>query len=205
MTISVCITAYDKDIYLLDRCLHYIKKQTLTPNQIILLASNINYWSGDIITDIFISNKLMSAGEARNQLLKISSSDIVCFCDIDDEVHPQKCEIVKHVFSKTGCCALVHDYEFGHNEFETIDTHQVKTYRITDADNNPNSTNLTCPISDGKIAHGPISVNREFILRNHLYYPNMSYGEDGMFCRNILRTDMSKILYTDSKLINYIS
>lgn len=203
MTISLCVTAYDQDINLLNQCLYYINRQTVKPDQIILLASNIQHWVGSINIDTFISTRLMSSGEARNKLLKMSSSDIVCFCDIDDEIHPQKCEIIKHIFSTTRCNALVHDYEFGHKTFDFIDIDQIATYPIIDIDHNPGSTNLKCPIN-GKIAHGPISIDREFILANNLSYPDTSYGEDGIFCRNILYTKFSKILYTNTNLINYI-
>lgn len=201
MSVSFCITAYDKDISYLDKCLSFIKQQTVSPNEVILLASNIKYWNNSIDINTVFYTDLLSAGSARNKLIDISSSDIICFCDIDDEIHPKKCEIVKKLFGDYDMNALVHSYHINYHAFDYIDTQNLEIHKITGVDPNPLSVNLLCPVN-GDIAHGHISVKKKIL--NNIRYTNSSNGEDGIFCRQIFNLDANKMFYSPLKLINYI-
>jgi len=66
MKVSFCITACHKDIDCLDNCLSYINKQTVPPDEIILLASNIKHWNNSIKVSSIFYTELLSAGNARN-------------------------------------------------------------------------------------------------------------------------------------------
>lgn len=201
MSISFCITAYDKDIKHLNRCLSFINQQTIAPDETILLASNIKHWNNSIDINTIFYTDLLSAGDARNKLIDIASSDILCFCDIDDEIHPQKCEIVKKIFDNYDINGLVHNYNTGNQPFDFIDINKLEIHQITKVDPNPISTNLVCP-TDGHITHGHISVKKKIL--NNTRYINSSRGEDGIFCRDVFNIDHNKMFYSPLKLINYI-
>lgn len=205
MNISFCITAFDKDIHLLDKCLHFIDQQTITPEEILLLVSGVKKIPiSKKISNIFTFEERLSAGKARNYLLNKASCEIVCFCDIDDEIHPQKYEIVHKIFLNTNNIAMVHDYNIGHQEFSFINIqNNIDFFCITDNDPNPNSTNLLCP-TNGKITHGHISIRKNDILENKIRYQDKSHGEDGIFCRDILKSTNKNFVYCPLKLINYI-
>lgn len=206
MKITFAITSYSQDIHLLDRCLSYIDDQTNKPDEIILVASNLDYFNcKSLIDSAHLFKQKLSAGEARNKAIDISSSDIICFCDVDDELHPQKCEIIRSIFSNDQTIDMVvHDYNNGSCNFDYIFLSHINLIQITDIDPNPTSTNLMCPIS-GNITHGHCVIKKQTIVDNKIKYTNSSYGEDGLFCRSVLGINNSNVMYTPLKLINYIS
>lgn len=204
MTIGFCITACDKDIHLLDRCLYFINQQTHQPDEIILIVSGTKIVDTIFNIKILSHDHRISSGEARNKLIQNSKSDVLCMCDIDDEIHPQKCETINQIFVDTNVAAMVHDYNIGHTKFNFFDLEKdLKTFEIENIDPNPNSTNILCPIN-GDITHGHITINKKLIVDNNLSYPDSSIGEDGIFCRKILALHNSKFLFCPLKLINYI-
>lgn len=201
MTICFAITAYDKDLHYIDRCSTFIERQSVRPNETIAFVSGVSSANKPPTIDkMFLSSKRASAGKARNECIKNSSSDIICFCDVDDEIHPQKCEIIKKVFSENEKVdAIVHDYNFGRQEFKPIEISNIVLHKIAGID----KTCLLCPI-DGKIAHGPICVRRSAIQNYKLEYEDLSYAEDGLFCQRLFQANSDGLFFLPYELINYM-
>lgn len=203
MKITFGITGYDVDVNLLHKCLSCVKKQTIKPDRIIVVVSGIpNQYDFLNYNDLMIVDYRLSAGNARNQIMDMCEEEILCFCDIDDEIHPQKCEVIKYIFEQHKPNMVLHNYNKGYNEFFPIDIDKLEVFPITKP--NKHGVNLACPI-DKDMCHGPIAINLHKIKEHNLRYPDISLGEDGVFCRSVLTNiSPSNILYCPEKLINYI-
>ena len=127
---------------------------------------------------------------------------MVCFCDVDDAIHPQKCEYLKKVFKDSNVSALVHNYHrpksFGGWEELNFEYKSIqKVERI----------NLTCSNirtkNDEDVAHGPISC-RTNIFKEITYNEKMQPGEDGTFCQDIVLHPEHHLYYTPQKLMVYL-
>jgi glycosyltransferase involved in cell wall biosynthesis len=203
--INFGITSYSVDAHHIHRCLSSIKNQTVRPDRIFIVVSDISSPYVDILRgpDLMIFANRLSAGNARNELIKECKEGILCFCDIDDEVHPQKCEIVKHIFNNFSVDMMIHSYNSGSQKFNNIDMEKITVHKITKKARY-NSTNLQCPLEEN-MCHGPISIKLDTIKKSNLWYKDSSSGEDGLFCRSILtKVPDASIMYCPEKLINYI-
>lgn len=224
MKVTFCVTCYDGDVHLLQgRLLSICSEQTVQPDEILVITSGTG--SGPIPWDenkpslaikSFEQRKL--PGGARNQGGKFATGDVVCFCDVDDPIHPQKCEIVKKIFENNpNVDALIHAYKFNSQEFEPYDSSNIEIEQITEVDPrwekeqnyvfDPQSkglprTNIVVP-SGNPAHHGHLSCKKE-IFDTLKYREEMWVGEDGDFCQSIVKSQY-KLFYTPLVLINYIT
>jgi hypothetical protein len=141
----------------------------------------------------------MSAGAARNKGGELATGDVVCFCDADDPIHPQKCEVIKRVFDNKDVDALLHNYNTSNVKFEEIDTQHIELEKVAGCDHPPSKNVYTD--SDKPIAHGPISIRKE--VTSEITYGDSSCGEDALFCQSILKSPKYSLYYTPLCLINY--
>jgi glycosyltransferase involved in cell wall biosynthesis len=226
MNVSFCVTCYDGDVHLLhDRLISIYDEQTVTPDEVLVITSGVS--SGPIVWDSSRPNltiktfeKRMLPGGARNQGGRLAKGDVVCFCDVDDPIHPQKCEIVKRVFDNRNVDALVHNYNLGQSVFckygprgpryqyygeEFImvsDLDQIPIEKVITT-SPPPSTNVEAP-SKSPVTHGHMSARKE-LLADISYREDMSLGEDGDFCQSIVKSNKFDLYYTPLVLINYIT
>ena len=201
-SVSFCVTCYDGDFHLLGQCLHYIAHQTIAPDEVLIIASGLKKKSeGRSSTKVYTFENRMSAGAARNKGGELATSEVVCFCDVDDPIHPQKCEVIKRVFDNTSVDALLHNYNTNSVKFEEVGIQQIALEKIVGCDSPP-STNVQNE-SGRPIAHGPISIRKE--IANEIFYGDSSFGEDGLFCQSIFKSDKFGLYYTPLTLINYIT
>ena len=224
MKVSFCVTCYDGDVHLLrDRLLCIYSEQTVQPDEVLVIASGVD--SEPIVGDANKPNltiktfeQRMLPGGARNQGGKFATGDIVCFCDVDDPIHPQKCEIVKKIFEDNAeVDALVHNYKFNSTEFENYNPSEITIEEVTEVDErwekeqnyvfNPHKEiPKTCVItpSKGDVHHGHLSCTKE-IFNDLKYREEMWLGEDGDFCQSIVNSPKYSMYYTPLILINYIT
>tara|TARA_B100000929_G_scaffold278449_1_gene254707 strand:- start:18 stop:692 length:675 start_codon:yes stop_codon:yes gene_type:complete len=224
MKVSFCITCYDRDIHLLGEALSYVKNQTVKPDETLIIASGIKslgYNDPDVFNEflktliarynleksdpirIFTLNDRMLPGGARNVGGELATGDVVCFCDVDDPIHPQKCEIVKRVFDNKNVDALIHNYNLGQEEFIMVsDLDQIPIEKVTTIDSPP-STNIEVP-SKLPATQGHMSARKK-VLSDIKYKEDIVLGEDGMFCQSIVKSSKYSLYYTPLILINYIT
>ena len=223
MKVTFCVTCYDGDVHLLqDRLLSIYAGQTVQPDEVLVITSGTG--SGPIMWDGHKPNLTIKSfeqrklpGGARNQGGKFAKGDVVCFCDVDDPIHPQKCEIVKKIFEDNpNVDALIHAYEFNSHEFETYDSNNIEIEQITEVDPrwekeqnyvfDPHKSlplaNIIVP-SGNPAHHGHLSCKKE-IFNTLKYREEMWIGEDGDFCQSIVKSQY-KLFYTPLVLINYIT
>lgn len=211
MSLSLCITCYDLDFYLLNSLLEEFKKQTAAPDEIIISSSGVNgqfleRYKNLQIHDKNIPIKITNRKErqvqsvARNAGASICESDYIMFFDVDDIPHPQKIEFCKHYIQ--GHDFLLHNYQINNPKFETIKSLNIDTYhnfRI-----NPHCTNLMID-HNFAICHGHLTVKSKIF--QSLKYQQLSFsgkeiGEDGKFCQDLVSNGYNGI-FLNIPLISY--
>ena len=125
-TLSLCITMYDLDKDLLPRVLESVSKQTVAPDEIVIVSSGLP--SGhlphtkypylvvagkNIPLHTVNSTQRVDSASARNIGLAAAHKDIVQFFDVDDYMHPHFLNIVKGIFSQTACDFVLPTYILG--------------------------------------------------------------------------------------------
>ena len=225
VSVSFCVTCYDGDFHLLGQCLHYIAHQTVAPDEVLIIASGLKKKSeGRSSTRVYTFENRMSAGAARNKGGELATSEVVCFCDVDDPIHPQKCEVIKRVFDDTNVDALLHNYNTNTVKFEEIDVEEIELEPVTRFDKRWEEKQKSIPpanygyycidgdlprtnveIDSGRPAtHGHMSARKE-VLSEIKYIENMRIGEDGELCQSIIKSGKFGLYYTPLTLINYIT
>jgi glycosyltransferase involved in cell wall biosynthesis len=160
---------------------------------------------------IFNSPQKRKPGWARNSGGKLCLKEVIMFIDVDDFIHPRKCEFMKKVFNENPeVDAVVHNYLDPGQQWEDINNFEL--YEVTQADPDPDPippgwfdiprTNVTCPVEGQRLHHGHMTCKTK-IFQDLCYDESMSLGEDGTFCRSILEHPDYKLFYTPQKLIIY--
>lgn len=118
-TISVIIPAY-KAALTIERALASVASQTLKPKQIIVVDDGSDDDTLKVaksfkkhvqnIEFIVIGQKNLGAGAARNQAIKLATSDWLAFLDADDEWLPEKLSISMDAILKYNLILVSHNY-----------------------------------------------------------------------------------------------
>ena len=210
MSISLCITSYNKDYSLVYGLLEEFQKQVSPPSEIIFYCSGItnvempkflSIRSYTIPIHTIYSSKRTNQATARNICAKIADSDYVMFFDVDDIPHPMKINITTDVLNKTQADFMLHNYHEineSSNLFEEIPSN-IDLYPLNEIDKN--STNVVC--GDHYIHHAHIAVKRSIFGKIN-FNESMEYyrKEDGKFCQDLITNGYSGV-YCPIKLVNY--
>lgn len=209
--ISLAITAYNKDYYLIYNLLKEFCKQTAPPSEIIFYCSGMSYVK-DIPENIIIADKNVPINTifnkkrtiqsvARNICAKTASSDIIIFFDVDDIPNPFKVEITDYIFRKNNIDFLLHNYN--NNDSNFIDIDRFNPILNFNLELNPHNTNLIC--ENFPIHHAHIAVKKEIFLKIQFNEEQKYYRkEDGKFCQDLL-IHKYRGCYCRYPLVNYIS
>lgn len=203
-TITLGITAYDKDIYLLNRLLSHIFAQTIKPNTIIVFCSGVDRISlpkSDVPISVIIQNSRCIQAVARNIIAKTNNNDMLMFFDIDDIPHPQKIESTIKLIDNYDF--LVHSYIASKNPnalFEHIPSvSNLITYNNLTIDTK--STNIC--YKDRPIHHSHITVKKH-VFNHVIFNEDLSFyrKEDGKFCQDLLNNGY-KGVFVDYPMVIY--
>lgn len=224
--VTFCITCCDKDVHLLDQCVSYIDNQTVKPEEVVIVCSGLkdesilllekvqelNFERKDTGYVVYNSPYRKLPGWARNIGGVISTGEVVVFCDVDDSIHPQKCQFIKGVFQNKEVSAIVGNYHLPGSfdgwkdlalQYEEITEVEPDPYPVPAGWFNIPRVNVMAP-SKKPIAHGHMSCRTELFTKNQVTYKeDMPLGEDGTFCRSILAHSDYRLFYTPQKLIIY--
>jgi glycosyltransferase involved in cell wall biosynthesis len=204
-TITLGITCWDKDIHYLPNLLNLIKKQTIQPDEIIVVANNIkNLTVGDEIKSFSVAER-KPVSWSRNKCAELATKDIVIFFDVDDIPHPQKIEITKNIFENTDADCLVHGFT---ENGPTTDVYNTFEYYLITELIIPQGY-LKSPTGSKDVHHGHLAIKRD-ITHRYKYNENLGFyergfqfwGEDSAYC-NQLFISGHNFYYTPHKLINY--
>tara|TARA_R110002020_G_scaffold81401_7_gene202303 strand:- start:708 stop:1358 length:651 start_codon:yes stop_codon:yes gene_type:complete len=210
-TLSLCITCYDGDYHLLNNLLNECKKQTVSPDEIVVSSSGLRednllkidslQINGVDVPVISVNSiERHSEGKARNDGALNSNMDIVQFFDVDDIPHPQRIEITRFVFEKTDCDALVHNYQTNNEKFKILPVDSNKIFECWwNPDNGLGGGQLrTTP--KYSIAHGPITIKKE--ISEKIKYSFDNRAADCKFAGQLMKNNY-KVFYYNDILMNY--
>jgi glycosyltransferase involved in cell wall biosynthesis len=215
MRIAVAIPCYKGHIQYLKRCLDSIEHQTVRPDEVVVSCSSctdedIPEFNYSFPLRIYTTIERKTAAENRNRAGQECSSDILCFFDVDDVMHPQRLEVIRHCFEDDSECGLVlHNYE------STIENKPWTVYENSTVHQNaliPNPKTfgvMTTPTAY-PIQHGHVSVSKdvfEMIQFSEDPLDDIESGhgkEDSKYCRKIVQWKMCNTAYCFNALSRYI-
>jgi glycosyltransferase involved in cell wall biosynthesis len=123
MKISVVIPCYDKHFLYLSKRMVELQTSTNKPDEVIISLNgckNIDHKKIELLENrckqiftnflIIKNEERVPRPEARNLTYDYITSDIICLCDADDRIHPQRIEITKYFFEKYNISHLLNSY-----------------------------------------------------------------------------------------------
>lgn len=194
-TTSIIVPCYYKHFKLIPELLTFYEKQTVLPDEVIicLTITKLGDITPEMINRVLKTSRPFSVkivyddgeypGKARNWACECSSGDLLICQDADDIPHPQRTEIIKHVFENYQADFLIHRWLPSGNEFAPYsneDTLSLATY--FDEYNN---------ISYDYIHNGNVAVTKEVFKA--IKWPGHYNGEDVEFNRNVFRNFEYKV------------
>jgi hypothetical protein len=207
LSVSVIIPCDIAHLPLLFPLLDYFQKQTTVfPSEIIISLSNTNNLHKEEIHTIEthswpFSVKVIShtgrktAGANRNIAAQYASGDILICQDADDLPHPQRVEIVKHMFQTYDIDHLFHAFISYYRSFVPYEIEQIRICRFSSIDEM-----FECyAINNYSITNGNVSFTREVI--KNICFPDSNAGEDVQFNRRVYTSYKSATIF--AKLLMY--
>ena len=201
MTISLCITSYDKDRHFIPRLLSELRNQTRWPDETILLCSGVEHiYNYDDVKTITIPQRIIQS-KARNTCANLAQGDIIVFFDVDDLPHCKKLEITEYIFKKYDPDFLLHNYR---NKQNLDLNRKIDISSLTIKHNlEPSKLNTNLICENYPIHHAHISVRREVFEKVSFNEDKKYYrSEDGVFCQDLIKTGY-KGIYTTEQLVQY--
>jgi glycosyltransferase involved in cell wall biosynthesis len=212
LTIGVAICCYKGHIRKLQRLFDSIDGQSKRPDQVIVSCSSsvqedIPYhpWVYSYPLEIIPIEKHQNAAQNRNFAASKLTTDIICFFDADDIMHPQRIEIIYDCFTKHNIKIFLHNTTLVHNMYDFVQPFEKYTsyyylkYALAKCE--WGATVLTEPLPDSQIANGHVSVTREVFdyikFKEEVEFQGkedtvfstdviMAYPNQTMYCHNIL-------------------
>jgi glycosyltransferase involved in cell wall biosynthesis len=168
MSVSVIIPCIPKHFCLLAPLLEAYQKQTVPPHEVIISLSQSNKvsleackalenrgWGFGVKILRHVGKK--SAGDNRNTASRCASGQILMYQDADDLPHPQRVEIVKHVFENYPIDHLLHFWVKSREELKPYSAEQVSPIHY--------SAYPAYSVEEGALHNGNVSVSRELFHR----------------------------------------
>tara|TARA_R110000824_G_scaffold325799_1_gene512689 strand:- start:1723 stop:2289 length:567 start_codon:yes stop_codon:yes gene_type:complete len=179
-----------------------VSRQTVKPDEVIVISTGFdwNQKMGKTKKLNYVLYNLPSrklAGWARNKGALISTGEVIVFCDVDDKIHPQKCEYMKRVFQNPEVSAVVTNY-YSPKDFDGWQDLNFEYEEILEHDN--------CLIAPNRadVCHGHLSCRTDIFLIDKIWYDeDKKRGQDTKFCNRICDHPDHKIFYTPQKLLVY--
>lgn len=212
--ISVIIPIYNCKYFYIDRCITSLKNQTLgfeNIEVILVVDSNILYSSKHLIESyvknyenvksIFLDQSF-SEGIAKNEGIKVATSDYVTFLNHEDYFVRDICEICYENIKKNEADIIVTNFIHLENSFFTYENSFEKSKKFLN-----NSSEF---MDIFLIPHftGTKTYKKEFLLKNNLFFKNYKEGDDLLFnyetlfnANGIILIDAPSIVF--SNLNNY--
>jgi glycosyltransferase involved in cell wall biosynthesis len=193
--ISLCITCWSKDVYMLPELLANVKQQTVQPDEIIVVGNDLKSITTEKNIITYAEPTRRSVSFSRNKAAELARGDILIYHDVDDTPHVQKIELIKKAFENDEVEAFVHGfligsiYPFKYSELKMV---KIKGLQFP-------KPYLKAPRQD--VSHGHLSIKKE-ILNDIKYDETITWGEDADFCKRLFLSGHN-IYYGDHKLINY--
>jgi glycosyltransferase involved in cell wall biosynthesis len=209
MRIGVAIPCYKYHIPSLKRCLDSIERQTYKPDEVIVSCSSsiptdIPTYNYSFPLRVIVRPERRNAAENRNLAATALTTDIVSFFDCDDEMHPQRIQILLDVFHETRPDISLHSFlerEETKQPFAQIQNPRVIPNRLRRAPSG-------CAILEGdyssRIHHSQATVSK-FVLSRIQFKEDIGHErrEDAVFCGDVLAMPGVQSVYIADPLSKY--
>ena len=209
MRIGVAIPCFDKHIPQCIKLLQSLQEQTRRPDMVAVSCSS--YTQNDFVIPacsfpikVLVTDQKQNAAINRNQAAAELDTDIICFFDADDEMHPQRLDIIGYAFESQKTDIFLHSYYQGNecnNPYHGFPINAMFFIR-----NALRRCISGCITFDNiqRITHGHVSVSREVF--HHIQFPEEqeSQGrEDCVFCYNVFAKPNIQSVYCPIALSKY--
>ena len=209
MRIGVAIPCYKYHIPSLKRCLDSIERQTYKPDEVIVACSSsmptdIPIYNYSFPLRILTRPERRNAAENRNAAADDLTTDIVTFFDCDDEMHPQRIQILLDVFHERRPDICLHSF------LEKEETTQPFTVisKSTMIENRLRRAPTGCAVVEGntsaRIHHSQATVSK-FVLGRIRFQEDIGHErrEDAVFCGDVLAMPGVQSVYISDPLSKY--
>ncbi len=181
--ISVIIPCYYKHIIYVQKLLDIYQQQTLLPDEIILVISDIQNLHSNILTKlketeykyqleiVEVRGKSL-AGKNRLIGTKIAKGKIIIFQDADDIPHPQRIEIIKYFFDKfPNIVHIAHQFCYYNNETK------YKLENISYQKLEKNIFSIPMIRKAENVTHGNIAIRKQIYSKLN-WFTSIQRGQD---------------------------
>jgi glycosyltransferase involved in cell wall biosynthesis len=205
--IGLAIPCFIKHI---DRCLELldsINTQTRLPDKVVVSCSsskpeNFPIREYKYNLQVITTEERKNSSENRNIAAKNLDTDIICFFDADDTMHPQRLEAIEKAFEEKADIVL-HSFftnDECHNPFPEITDFNIKKNVLTQCLSG-------CIKYDyiQRIHHGQVSVTKEVFNKIQFPEENMyQTREDCVFCYRVFSIPGIQSSYIPHPLSKYV-
>ena len=191
-TISMCIPCYPNDTKELNNLFESVRKLSIKPDEIIIGHSEMTQKQGqelekkysDLSVKVFTTEKKQYAAANRNMAAEHNNCDYISFMDADDEMTPNRFEILKNIIKKLKPKAILHSFYLNKKpkNIETNINEIVYGDKIFDI----LKKTKTPQITDYIVHHGHITVSKD-TFKNIKQNTTEKYrrGQDSKYVRDI--------------------
>ena len=214
MRIGVAIPCYEGHIAPLKKLLDSIALQTRLPDDVFIscsscVPSEFPYVSTDYPFPFRVLTHWTKQTVAQNRNIAgahLLDNDIITFFDADDQMHPQRLEIIEDCFTKHDSMILVHNFDDSIASYKDFPTYNEFPYLLNQLDRCPwGSTVLKGRPAGLQIHNGQPSIRREV-------FDTIRFNEsaacltkdDTVFCTDVIVKWPNQTAYCPLKLSAYI-
>lgn len=126
-TIGVAVPCYHGHVRILQNLLDSIEKQTRKPDMVVVSCSGVSdkdvpYRQENYSFPLKIVTTILKLSSAQNRNIAVDNLDthIVSFIDADDQMHPQRIEILERAFQENDIVLLLHNFTKGFDNPDII-------------------------------------------------------------------------------------
>ena len=225
MRIGVAIPCFIKHIPQCLQLLDALEYQTRRPDEVVVSCSStieFPHKEYSYPIKILVTEKKQNTSTNRNCAARELQTDIICFFDADDEMHPQRLEVIERSFQSTnGVTGDIQSTNGVTGETPTTDiilhsffeeSERDRPYPLIDLSNYSMIRNQLSQAPSGcitldnvqRIHHGQVSVTKE-IFQQVQFPEEREYEirEDCVFCYRVFSLPNIRSVYLPDPLSKY--
>jgi glycosyltransferase involved in cell wall biosynthesis len=212
MKIGVAIPCYKGHITALKALLDSIAQQTRLPDDVFIscsssVPSDFPYQASDypFPLRVLTHNIKQTVAQNRNIAGALVHGDIITFFDADDQMHPQRLEIIEDCFTKHNSMILVHDFDADIPSYKEFPIYAEFPYRLNQLERCPwGSTVLKGRPAGLQVHNGQPSIRREvFDTIRFNESAACLMKDDTVFCTDVIMKWPDRTAYCPLKLSAY--
>ena len=202
VTIGIAIPCYKHHIRYIPQIIENLRSQTRKPDAIVISCSSVDEEALKELEDLpqteldltIIPIKSYKNGSMnRNIAASHLKTDLICFFDVDDLMHPQRTAFIENIYEKTKFDVLYHNYI---GMADTFDDHVSCDIHILDPGQKPSRP----------AHHAHVTVRRELFEQIRWPEGRVYEGcEDSAYLMMLTFPEVVVTVYTSAALSKYES